>query len=214
MTRNPIADPLHLKPIWACLWNGAMLEIQPGDRMQQRAPLPNCPQMSVSPPTHPLKTIGNLLPPPHSAALLPPVFLCGSPHCSLNKTRPPLVCTLETSLWIFPSFPQGEFPINHPPKHASLLGECPAQGRSLGTTRQASTKRGGNRQPLAVGTGAKRRPGVNTQRDFSLCPNSSRAPFVKQQRNAKFVSMDVIYIVSLIYRAPALISCDCTDEEM
>lgn len=52
-------------------------------------------------------------------------------------------------------------------------------------TSQASTKRGGNRRPLAVRTGAKRQPGVNTQRDFSLCPNSSRAPFVKQQRNAK-----------------------------
>lgn len=37
-THNPIADQLHLKSFWAWIGNGAMLEIQPGDGMQQRTP--------------------------------------------------------------------------------------------------------------------------------------------------------------------------------
>lgn len=108
---------------------------------------PSCLQMSVPC----LKTI-SLLPPPRSAAhLLHSMFLCGSPHCSLNKH--------QDHLWSAPSGPPGGFP---PP---FLRGKFPqtspktrhtwghlllSKGRSLGVMRQASTKRGGNRLGLAV----------------------------------------------------------------
>lgn len=36
VTCNPIADQLHLKTFWAGIRNGALLESQPGDGMQQR----------------------------------------------------------------------------------------------------------------------------------------------------------------------------------
>lgn len=78
------------------------------------------------------------------------VFLCGSPHCSLNKQRDHLWSASWRPLYGFPLLSSGGISQNSTPKHVSPLGEPPAQGRSLGMTRQASTKRGGNRLHLAV----------------------------------------------------------------
>lgn len=114
--------------------------------MQQRTP-PNTPQISVPC----LKIVDNLPSPPHCAAQLLPLHvpLWFTSLLTEQTARPPLVCILETSLWISPPFLRGNFPELNP-KMCHPWGNLLLKGRSLGMTRQASTKRGGNRLHLAV----------------------------------------------------------------